>query len=65
MNHGFGLIEVLIAVAIITLLFGGGKWLTKGVKERKTTVEIGLEAKGQAEAIKKLLESRNQQLLNE
>lgn len=62
MNRAFGLIELLIAIAIIALLFGGGKWLTNSVKERQATVEVGLEAKQQAEAVKKLIEGGNKEL---
>ncbi len=62
MNRGFGLIALLIAVALIAFIISGAKWFTGSGKEGQTSIEAGFEAKDQAEAVKQLIEGRNKEL---
>src|SRR3989344_300573 len=70
MKRGFGLIEIIIAVAVIALLGGGGLYFYKTKNKQPTTdnkslVETGLDAKNQAEALKNTIEERNKEAVGE
>ena len=55
--RGFTLLGLIIAVAAITLLAGGGLYMREW-KSRQSTLQIGNEAVKRAEDLKKMIESR-------
>ena len=55
---GFGLVELLVALAIVTLLWGGFKYLGQYQTQSGQALTGASEAKQQAEAVKKLIETR-------
>ncbi|MEK7621952.1 MAG: prepilin-type N-terminal cleavage/methylation domain-containing protein [Patescibacteria group bacterium] len=58
MTRGFGLIELLVALAIVALLWGGAKYLKQYQTETGSVLSGASEAKRQAEEAKRLIEGR-------
>lgn len=58
MKKAFGLIGILLTVAIIATMIGGGFYFTKS-GQRKSQIQIGREAVKQAEELKTQIESQN------
>ncbi|MEK7576560.1 MAG: hypothetical protein AAB482_02585 [Patescibacteria group bacterium] len=59
---GFGLIGLLITVAIIALLvFGGGRYASS-IKQKQNTIQQGVEAEKMAEQVKLQVEQNNKQI---
>ena len=59
-KKGFGLIGLLIAVAIIGILAVGGLYIGNN-GERKSSLEINRDALQRAEDLQKMVEERNRQ----
>lgn len=55
---GFGLVELLVALAIVALLWGGFKYLDQYQTQSGEALTGANEAKQQAEQVKKLIEAR-------
>lgn len=49
-QKGFGLLEIIIVIGIITLLIGGG-YLAKNIQTQQTTIETGNDAVQKAKVI--------------
>src|SRR3989338_1522484 len=63
-TKGFGLIEIIIAVAVIALLGGGGLYFYN-TNNNKSLIETGLDAKKQAEELKNIIEERSKEAVSE
>ena len=61
---GFGLIGVLIVVATVAVLLGGGLYYNE-VRNQKSLVQIGLEKEKEAEALKEKIENRMKEAMSE
>lgn len=61
-NAGFGLIGIIITLAIIALIGGGGLYL-KEQQSQKNDVQIGAQAEQQAKALKQKIESQDKKAL--
>ncbi len=59
---GFALLEVIIVLAILALLFGGG-WYAKNLQREQSMIETGVDAQKKAIEVKQQLEkqARDQQ----
>lgn len=57
-QRGFGLVELLAALAIVGLLWGGVKYFKQYRTETGNVLNDAAEAKRQAERAKALIESR-------
>ena len=57
---GFGLVELLVALAIVGLLWGGAKYFKQYQTETGKAMSGAAEAKRQAEAAKALVEDRRE-----
>jgi len=55
-RNGFGLLEIVIVIAIIALLFGGASFLVKKGEEQKTLIQTGQRAEEKALELKRQLE---------
>lgn len=58
LHEGFGLVALLVVIAIVLLVFGGGFYI-KNIKTQQTQVEQGKVAERQAEDVKLKVESQN------
>ncbi|MFH1170458.1 MAG: prepilin-type N-terminal cleavage/methylation domain-containing protein [Candidatus Vogelbacteria bacterium] len=58
LKNGFGLIELLVALAIVGLLWGGVKYFKQYGNESRQALTGATEAKQQAEQVKTLIEAR-------
>jgi len=65
-NYGFGLIILLIAIAIVSFIAIGAFYekKTDELPEKESLLEKQLDAVGQAEDIKNILEKRNKGMVN-
>ena len=59
-NAGFGIIGILIVVAVIALLGGGGLYLRE-VQQKRSLEQIGADAERRAQELKKEIMERDQQ----
>ena len=59
---GFGLIGLLIVIAIIALLAGGSFYISK-LKEQASIQKIGIDAEKQAQELKRSIEEKEKNLL--
>ncbi len=57
-NSGFGLLGLLITVAIIALLVFGGGFYTNSLKQKQSTIQQGVEVKKNAEQVKLQVEQK-------
>lgn len=61
-KSGFGLISIIITVAVIAVLAGGGLYWRE-TQNRKSQIQQGLEAEGKAKNLRdQIVEERNKQL---
>ena len=58
LERGFGLVELLVALAIVGLLWGGVKYFKQYGAESKQALGGAESAKQQAEQVKALIEAR-------
>jgi len=66
MKNGFGLLGIMITMAIIALLFwGGGGLYSNYFKQEKSVIQNDLGAIQEAQALKDALEAKNQATQNE
>lgn len=61
MKNGFGLIGILIVIAVIALA-GGGGFYWKEAQNQKNAIQMGADAIKRAEELKKQIESREEQI---
>ena len=62
MKNGFGILGIIILAAIIaSAAFGGGMYWNE-TKKQQSLLQIGADAKNRAEELKKVIESRNEQI---
>jgi len=54
---GFGLVELMVALAIVGLLWGGLKYFRQYATESKKSVGGAVEARQQTEAVKLMIEA--------
>jgi|SRR3989344_1205349 len=64
-SRGFGLVALLIVVAIIALVSGGAWYKSKRSLELKTIREVGQEKIKETEELKGRIESQNLRLLDD
>lgn len=62
MRKGFGLIEIIIVLAVIALL-GGGGYYVREVQRQRALQQIGIEKEKEAQALKEKIETQNKKLL--
>ena len=65
MKNGFGLVELLVALAIVALLWGGFKYFKHYGAESGQMLSGAEDAKRQAEQVKVLVESYQNDTINE
>lgn len=58
-REGFGLLALVVALAILAILVGGGLYLNSE-DETKSTIEIGIDAIEKAQDIKDTIEKRDE-----
>jgi len=63
-NPGFGLLGILIAIAVLAIVTSGGIYLNKD-GEKESLIEKGIDAKKQAEDLKNLIENQQKEVQNE
>jgi len=59
MRKGFGLLEILIVVAIIAFLFAGGGLYLRRLTQDQTIIQTGQNATDKANALKKIIDERS------
>ncbi len=62
-RSGFGLIETIIVITILSILVGGGLYL-KNLDNQKTIIEQGIDAEKKAKELKNQLDERTQEEKN-